>query len=166
MKVKYLTLSALFIALGIVMPFITGQIPQFGSMLLPMHLPILIAGFMLPWQYATLIGFIVPLLRSALFSMPPMFPSAFAMAFELATYALVISIVYRLFNQHNLLNTYITLIAGMIAGRVVWGIVMYLISKISFQIFLASAILNAIPGIILQLLLIPGLIVMLNKYIK
>ena len=50
MKVKYLTLSALFIALGIVMPFITGQIPQFGSMLLPMHLPILIAGFMLPWQ--------------------------------------------------------------------------------------------------------------------
>ena len=161
MKVKYLTLSALFIALGIVMPFITGQIPQFGSMLLPMHLPILIAGFMLPWQYATLIGFIVPLLRSALFSMPPMFPSAFAMAFELATYALVISIVYRLFNKHN-----ITLIAGMIAGRVVWGIVMYLISKISFQIFLASAILNAIPGIILQLLLIPGLIVMLNKYIK
>lgn len=166
MKVKYLTLSALFIALGIVMPFITGQIPQFGSMLLPMHLPILIAGFMLPWQYATLIGFIVPLLRSALFSMPPMFPSAFAMAFELATYALVISIVYRLFNKHNLLNTYITLIVGMIAGRVVWGIVMYLISKISFQIFLASAILNAIPGIILQLLLIPGLIVMLNKYIK
>ena len=166
MKVKYLTLSALFIALGIVMPFITGQIPQFGSMLLPMHLPILIAGFMLPWQYATLIGFIVPLLRSALFSMPPMFPSAFAMAFELATYALVISIVYSLFNKHNLLNTYITLIIGMIAGRVVWGIVMYLISKISFQIFLASAILNAIPGIILQLLLIPGLIVMLNKYIK
>ena len=166
MKVKYLTLSALFIALGIVMPFITGQIPQFGSMLLPMHLPILIAGFMLPWQYATLIGFIVPLLRSALFSMPPMFPSAFAMAFELATYALTISIIYRLFNKHNLLNTYITLIAGMIAGRVVWGIVMYLISKISFQIFLASAILNAIPGIILQLLLIPGLIVMLNKYIK
>ena len=166
MKVKYLTLSALFIALGIVMPFITGQIPQFGSMLLPMHIPILIAGFMLPWQYATLIGFIVPLLRSALFSMPPMFPSAFAMAFELATYALVISIVYLLFNKHNLLNTYITLIAGMIAGRVVWGIVMYLISKISFQIFLASAILNAIPGIILQLLLIPGLIVMLNKYIK
>ena len=166
MKVKYLTLSALFIALGIVMPFITGQIPQFGSMLLPMHLPILIAGFMLPWQYATLIGFIVPLLRSALFSMPPMFPSAFAMAFELATDAVVISIVYRLFNKHNLLNTYITLIAGMIAGRVVWGIVMYLISKISFQIFLASAILNAIPGIILQLLLIPGLIVMLNKYIK
>ena len=101
MKVKYLTLSALFIALGIVMPFITGQIPQFGNMLLPMHLPILIAGFMLPWQYATLIGFIVPLLRSALFSMPPMFPSAFAMAFELATYALVISIVYRLFNKHN-----------------------------------------------------------------
>ena len=88
------------------------------------------------------------------------------MAFELATYALVISIVYRLFNKHNLLNTYITLTAGMIAGRVVWGIVMYLISKISFQIFLASAILNAIPGIILQLLLIPGLIVMLNKYIK
>lgn len=166
MKTKYLTLSALFIALGIVMPFITGQIPQFGNMLLPMHLPVLIAGFMLPWQYATIIGFIIPLLRSVLFSMPPMFPSAVAMAFELATYGLVISYIYKCFAKHDLKNTYITLIIGMIAGRVVWGIVMFIIMKINFQVFLYSAIINAIPGIIIQLLFIPALVTLLNKYIK
>ena len=94
MKVKELTLSGVFLLLGLVLPFVTGQIPQFGSMLLPMHLPAMFAGLCLPLSYAALLGFMLPLLRSLLFSMPPMYPTALAMAIELMAYAVVINLVY------------------------------------------------------------------------
>ena len=81
-----LALAGLFIALGLVLPFFTGQIPSLGSKLLPMHIPVLLAGFVCGWPYGLAIGFIVPLLRSVLFGMPPMYPTAVAMAFELAVY--------------------------------------------------------------------------------
>ena len=84
-----ITLSAMFIAIGIVLPFFTGQIRQIGSMLLPMHLPVFLCGLICGWQYGAAAGFILPLLRSFLFGMPPMYPMAAAMSFELATYGLV-----------------------------------------------------------------------------
>lgn len=166
MTIKNLTISALFIALGIILPFFTAQIPQLGNMLLPMHIPVLLAGMILPLPYASLVGFVIPLLRSALFSMPPMFPSAFAMAFELTTYALVINLIYNHFKNKDIKTIYVSLIGSMLAGRIVWGIVMYIITKISFNAFLASAFINAIPGIILQFILIPLLILSLNKFIN
>ena len=94
-SVTKLTLSAVFLALGIVLPFLTGQIPTVGSMLLPMHIPVLICGFVCGWQWGLLVGFVLPLMRSALFSMPPMMPTAAAMAFELAVYGAVTGILYQ-----------------------------------------------------------------------
>ena len=85
-SVQNLTLAALFLAAGLVLPFLTGQIPQIGSMLLPMHLPVLLCGLVCGWQYGALIGFVLPLLRFALFGMPPIFPTGIAMCFELAAY--------------------------------------------------------------------------------
>ena len=93
-SLKNLTLTAFFIALGIVLPFLTGQIPRFGSMLLPMHIPVFLCGLICGWPYGLAVGFILPLLRSLLFSMPPMYPVAIAMAFELATYGFVAGILY------------------------------------------------------------------------
>ena len=79
-RVLRLTYSALYLAIALVLPFLTGQIPQIGSMLCPMHIPALLCGFVCGWPWGLAVGFIAPLLRSALFGMPTMFPAAVAMA--------------------------------------------------------------------------------------
>ncbi|MBO4413432.1 MAG: ECF transporter S component, partial [Clostridia bacterium] len=75
-RILRLTLTAMFLALGLVLPFLTGQIPQIGSMLLPMHIPVFLCALICGWQYATPMAFILPILRSLIFSMPPMYPTA------------------------------------------------------------------------------------------
>ena len=167
METKKLTLAAMFLALAFVMPFLTGQIPQIGSMLCPMHLPVLLCGFFCgaPWGLA--VGFIAPLLRSVTLGMPPMFPTAFCMAFELATYGFVAGLLYNKLPKKKM-NVYLSLISAMIIGRIVWGIVMlgcmgFDISKFGFSAFLAGAVLNAVPGIVIQILLIPVVVITLGK---
>ena len=64
--IRALVLAAMFLALGIVLPFFTGQIPQIGSMLLPMHLPVLVCGLICGWQYGTVVGFVLPLMRMSM----------------------------------------------------------------------------------------------------
>ena len=114
---KKLTLSAMFIAVGMVLPFLTGQIQQIGNMLLPMHLPVILCGLICGWQYGALVGFILPFLRSVTFGMPPLFPTAIAMAFELATYGLVIGFIYGRSHWQCLISLYRSLIAAMISGE-------------------------------------------------
>ncbi len=167
-KTVNLVLAALFLALGIVLPFLTAQIPSIGSMLLPMHIPVLICGYVCGWQYGLAVGFIVPLLRSMLFGMPPLY-TAIAMAFELAVYGLVTGLLYYKLKKGTA-SIYISLIGAMIAGRIVWGIVRFLMtglglfeSGFTFTAFLAGAVTGAIPGIIIQILLIPVLIMALRK---
>ncbi len=163
---KQMITAAFFLALGLVLPFITGQIPQFGAMLLPMHIPVLLCGFICGPQYGMLVGFITPLLRYMLFGMPPM-PTALSMAFELAAYGCVTGILYRkIKNQKS--RIYISLIAAMMIGRVVVAVANVIIYGVggatyTWQMFLAGAVLNAIPGIILQLVLIPILMFTLEK---
>lgn len=99
-KTQNLVLAALFLALGIVLPFLTAQIPSIGSMLLPMHIPVLICGYVCGWQYGLLVGLVVPLLRSVLFGMPPML-AAIPMAFELAVYGLATGLLYRLLKKNT-----------------------------------------------------------------
>lgn len=166
-SIKQLALGGLFIALGIVLPFITGQIPQIGNMLLPMHLPVLLCGLICGYKYGLVVGFVLPFLRFVLFGMPPLFPTGIAMGFELAAYGAIIGIVYEKTN-HRL---YLSLILAMISGRIVWGIAQLFLLGASgtiftWQLFIAGAFLNAIPGIILQFLLIPGLVFILNKNTK
>lgn len=165
--IKNLVLAALFMALGIVLPFFTGQIPQIGNMLLPMHIPVLLCGFICGWQYGLAVGFVTPLLRSMIFGMPVMMPSAIGMAFELAAYGFVTGFLYRKLPKKNY-TVYVSLLGAMIIGRIVWGIVSVVLygiqgNSFSVQIFLSGALLNAIPGIILQIILIPAIMIALNK---
>ena len=167
-RLKKLTLSAMFLAIGLVLPFFTGQIPQIGSMLLPMHIPALLCGLICGWQHGLVVGFIMPLLRSLLFGMPGMYPTAIAMAFELAAYGGVIGLMYTYSRWHCIIALYRCMIVSMICGRVVWGIAEVVLLGIggkafTWQMFVAGAILNAIPGIILQLVLIPAIMVALNR---
>ncbi len=166
-SIKKIVLSGLFLALGLLMPFLTGQIPTIGSMLLPMHIPVLLVGFVCGWPYGLAIGFITPLLRSQLFGMPPMFPTAIAMAFELAVYGFVTGLFYKLLPKKNVF-IYVTLVISMICGRIVWGIVSLVIygfgdKPFTWQIFTAGAVMNAIPGIILQIVVIPIIIIALKR---
>lgn len=155
-KIIEITLSALFLAIGIVLPFITGQIQQIGNMLLPMHLPVLLCGMIVGWKYGILIGFVLPILRSALFSMPPMFPTAISMAFELATYGFVSGYLYKKFHSKGVVSIYFALLMAMLAGRIIWGIVsMILLDNFTWQLFISSAFIQALPGIVLQLIIIP-----------
>ena len=93
MTVRKTVLAALFLAIGLILPFITMQIPAVGKMLCPMHIPVLLCGYILGGPYGLIVGFITPLLRSVTFGMPVMLPNAICMAFELATYGLVSGIL-------------------------------------------------------------------------
>ena len=158
-SLKNLVLSAMFLAIGIVLPFFIGQIPAIGKMLLPMHIPVLLCGLICGWQWGLGVGFVLPLLRSLLFGFPVMYPNAIGMAFELAVYGLVIGYLYA----HSK-----WLIPAMIAGRLVWGAAMIVLmglggSAFTWQLFLGGALLNALPGIALQLILIPAVMVLLDR---
>lgn len=163
-----LVLSAMFLAIGIVLPFLTGQIQTFGNMMLPMHIPVMLCGLVCGWQYGLTIGAILPLMRSALFGMPVMYPSAIGMAFELATYGFVIGLLFQKARWKCIKSLYRCLLISMISGRVVWGIVQCILLGLgddgfTLSMLLSSAVINAIPGIILQLLLIPTVMLMLGK---
>ena len=113
--VKKVTLSAMFMVIGIVLPFLTGQIRQIGTMLLPMHLPVFLCGLICGWQYGAVVGFVLPLLRSMIFGMPQMYPMALAMAFELATYGFVAGLLYGKSRWKCIRALYRALILAMVA---------------------------------------------------
>lgn len=159
--------SGVFIALGIVLPFLTGQIQSIGNKLLPMHLPVLLCGFICGAPYGFAVGLIIPILRSFLFGMPPMFPVAVSMAFELCVYGLVTGFLYKKLPKKNSM-IYVSLIAAMLIGRVVAGLVNVILYGVqgnaySFQLFAAGMFINAIPGMILQLILVPVLVMVFKK---
>lgn len=164
---KKLVTSSLLLAVALVLPFLTGQIPEIGNMLLPMHLPVLLAGYVVGGPYAMIIGFTAPLLRSMLWGMPVLFPRAVAMAFELAAYGLVSGLVYSA-SRKNTKSVFVSLAVAMVAGRVVWGAVsavLYGIAGKSFTLalFFTEAFANAVIGIAIQLVLIPLTVSALKK---
>ncbi len=167
-RILNLVLSAMFLALCIVLPFLTGQIKEIGNMLLPMHIPVMLCGLICGWQYGAVVGAVAPLMRSALFGMPVMFPNAFAMAFELATYGFVIGYLFSHAKWKCIKSLYRCMLIAMISGRVVWGIVQMCIlgfgeGGLTLTMFITSSFLNAIPGIILQVVLIPAVMLALGK---
>ena len=174
--IRKLVLSAMFMAIGLVLPFITGQIQQIGNMLLPMHIPVLLCGLICGWQYGAIVGFILPLLRYVLFGMPPIFPTGVSMTFELAAYGAVIGLIMQRLSRKNtvgdgknyVLNLYLALIGAMLAGRIIWGLVRFILAQATMQpftleMFMAGAFLTAVPGIIVQLILIPGIMAALKR---
>lgn len=163
-----MTLSALFLAIGLLLPFLTAQIQQIGQMLSPMHIPVLLCGLICGWKYGLAVGLVLPILRSFLFGMPALFPQAVAMAFELGAYGLISGLVYSKVPRQGIGAVFEALIIAMIGGRIVYGIVMACImaalhQPYSFQMFLTMAFINGIPGIILHLLLIPLIMGVLNS---
>jgi len=167
-EIKNLTLAAMFVAIGLVLPFATGQVPQIGGMLLPMHIPVFLCGLICGWKYGGIVGLVLPVTRSLIFGSPPLIPIAVAMTFELAVYGLVVGLVYGLSRWKCVLALYRAMAIAMVTGRIVWGIAMIVILGIgggafSWGAFMAGAFVNAVPGIVLQLVLIPAIMVVLGR---
>lgn len=158
----------MFFAIGLVLPFFTGQIKEIGSMLLPMHLPVMLCGLICSWRYGMLLGASLPIARSLIFGMPVFYPHALSMAVECAVYGLVIGLVFDLLKRKNIISVYISLISAMIVGRIVKGVFTALLlgftgKAYTFAAFISANILNSIPGIILQIILIPSIMLVLYK---
>ena len=164
---KKMILSAVFLALGMVLPLFTGQIKEIGDSLLPMHIPVMLCGLLCGWQYGGFIGLVLPFLRSVTFGMPPIYPQAVWMALELCAYGLVIGLVYCAFKKKNVLSVYISLVSAMLVGRVVWGIAKAVLLGVAGKPFTLTAFwvggfADALLGIVLQLILIPSIVMIVN----
>lgn len=165
--VRRLVFAAVCLALCMVLPFLTGQIPEIGSALSPMHIPVLLCGFLCGPRYALAVGAMAPLLRYLLFKMPPIYPTGIAMCFELAVYGLVSGLLYKALPKKTG-SIYLALIAAMLAGRFVWGAVRAVISGVggaefTWQLFWAGAFAKAVPGIVLHIVLIPLVVMALRR---
>lgn len=164
-----LVLTAVLLAVGLVLPFLTGQIPEIGGMLLPLHLPALLCGFVCGWPWGLALGFILPLLRSLLFGMPPLMPTAVCMAFEMAAYGAAAGLLYKRLGGETPAALYASLIGAMLIGRLVWGLASYLIYSLfaehvfTLAAFWLGGFANAWPGMVLQLILIPAILLALRK---
>lgn len=157
----------MLLSIGIVLPFLTLQIKEIGDSLLPMHIPVMMCGLLCGPYYGLLIGVILPLLRSMLFSMPPLYPNAVWMAAELATYGFTIGFIHNRFTSYSLKSIYISLVTSMISGRVIWGITKAVLLGLGGKAFTAEAFIvggfvDALPGIVLQLILIPSVMSGIN----
>ncbi len=162
---KQMVITALLIATGIVLPFAFHSIPNAGSIFLPMHIPILICGIVCGWKYGLICGALTPFLASIITGMPPMAYLPI-MLLELSVYGLVTGIIFKVFQSKNLiLNIYVALLGAMILGRITYGImnaVYFRVGAYSFKVWIASAFVTSLPGIIIQIIFIPTIILALN----
>ncbi len=166
-RIRELTIAAACLALSMVLPFLTGQIPTYGQMLSPMHIPVLLCGFLTSWPLAALVGLIAPALRFALFGMPPLMPTGVSMMLELAVYGAAASILYRAYPKKPAF-LYLALICAMLLGRVAWGAVRLALAGLAgtaftWQMFIAGAVLGSLPGIIAQILIVPPVALAVRK---
>lgn len=166
LELKKVIVASLFVAIGLILPFVTGGNRELGNALSPMHIPVLIAGLVLGYKYGFIVGLVTPPLRFLLFGMPPLFPIGLAMMFELAAYGLFIGLFYKLLAKKDV-NIMISLVLAMLVGRGVWGLAAWLFYPLagfnfSLKIFLTTAFVTGLPAIAIQLILIPILIIKLR----
>lgn len=167
-----LILTAILLALGIVLPFLTGQIPAFGKAISPLHIPAFICGLTCGPVWGAALGFILPLLRYALFGMPQLM-SAIPMAFELAVYGLVCGLAYpalrkAIGRKGNLAPMLVALVIAMLAGRIVGGAVTAVVMGLSGKSYTFSAMIAAYftgtaVGALIHLVLVPAIVAALEK---
>ena len=165
-KITKIVFAAMFLALAYVLPFINLWSPEIGNVLLPMHLPVMLCGYVCGGPWGLIVGLTAPLLRSLTIGMPVLFPRAIAMAFELGAYGFFTGTLYKYLPKKKP-SIYISLLLSMIIGRVIWGLAQFSMlgfntEKFGLSFFLTESVANAIPGIILQILLIPVIVTLID----
>ncbi len=164
----HLTRGALFLALGLVLPFFTGQVPQIGQMLLPMHIPVFLCAFICGPRMGAAVAVVLPLLRTALFGVPLLYPDALAIAGEMAAYALVTGLLYRRSQPYGLWGTLGSMLPAMVAGRVIRAALQLVLlgfagKSAAFGALLAGITAAGLPGVVLQLVAIPAVMLVVER---
>ncbi|MGI6168794.1 MAG: ECF transporter S component [Christensenellales bacterium] len=161
----YLTTAAILLAMAVLLPMFFHMFGA-GNQFLPMHIPALLAGFMLPAPYAVLCGALMPALSSMLTGMPVVFPMLPLMVVELAVYALCASIFYRKLGW----NVYLALLGAMGVGRIAAGVMSYLLVGLFAAQFpavgiayIGQIIVTGVIGIVIQIVVLPPLVLLLKK---
>lgn len=168
MKMSYakkIVICAACIALCVVLPMAFHSIPNAGQVILPMHIPVLLCGLMCPWPYGFACGLLGPLLSTVTTGMPPaaMLPS---MMVECAVYGMIAGIMMRFVRTKKAwLDLYISMVTAMVAGRVVAGLAKAWILTPGTAPFawVTTSLVSGIPGIVIQLILLPLLIAALTQ---
>ncbi|MBQ8313186.1 MAG: ECF transporter S component [Clostridia bacterium] len=161
---------AVLLALGMVLPFLTGQIPTIGQAISPLHIPAFIAGLTCGWGWGMALGLVLPILRSFVFGMPPLVAVAIPMAFELAAYAIVCGVLYPLLRgrMKRLPAMLAALIIAMVAGRIVGGAAKAIVmgitgSGFTFSMFISSYFVTTAVGALIHLIVVPVVVLALEK---
>lgn len=172
-KLMKMVIAALMIALGLVLPLFLGGVEVLGQSISPMHIPALICGLTCGPLFGAVAGFIMPLLRSAIFGMPPFPVVSLPMAFELAAYGALAGLLYPLCVkmlklQNRIPAMYAALVAAMVGGRLVGGaakaIVMGAQGKgYTFEAFIGAYFVATAVGAVIHLIIVPAITVALEK---
>lgn len=168
--VKRIVIAGLLLAIGVIIPYIFHSTGIPGTVFLPMHITVLLGGFLLPPSLAFFLGVLTPLLNSLISGMPVFFPMALIMMVELGFYGLITSLLYRRMKVPSV----VTLIISMIVGRIMAGVMVFLLAILfSGELapafldpvaFIVTAVTTGLPGIIIQLILIPTLVYSIMRY--
>ena len=163
--VKKSILTAVCIALCVVLPQAFHAIPNAGSVYLPMHIPVLLCGLICGAPYGLLCGLAGPALSHLFTGMPPigMLPS---MLVECAVYGFAAGAMMKIKTKRLYPDLYLSLVVAMIAGRIVSGIAKALIfsaGSYSMAAWVTGSFVTSLPGIVIQLALIPTIVFALEK---
>lgn len=166
-KTSYLIMALVCLAISVVLPMLTDQVPRFGQGLRPMHIPVLIAGFACGPVIGFFVGLAAPMLSLLIHGAPSLIQAGFAMSLELATYGLIAGLLYSQLPRKTG-NIYVSLITAMIVGRIVWGASMIVLSSrdglnFTYQMFITYAFIDAMPAILFHIVLIPAVVIALEK---
>lgn len=163
-KVKKTVYGALFLALGVLLPTVFHITGINGKMFLPMHYTVFLAGLFLGRRYGAVIGVLTPLLASLMTGVPVLFPTGVLRMAELATYGACSGCLYQSRKQ----NIYVALVLSMLLGRLVYGLCYWLLGLVvpqvtfALQAFLVSMFITALPGIAIQMILLPPVLRLLR----
>ncbi|MBE5040486.1 ECF transporter S component [Ructibacterium gallinarum] len=168
MKVKKLTFTALFAAAGVLLPqifhFIGGAAA--GGVFLPMHFPVLLAGLLLgPWAGAA-VGFLCPVLSCLMTGMPAAAKLPF-MIIELLGYGIMAGLTSKIWRW----NLYFCLLSAMAAGRLLNAVALEICGQllhlnVPAAVSVWTAVLTGIPGIVVQIVLIPFIVAVFRKAVS
>lgn len=167
-EIRSIVYAAVCLALAMVLPLLTGNIPSIGKQFAPMHFPVLLCGFIAGPLWGGIVGGIAPLLRNLLFSVPQLYPDALRMVFELATYGVAAGLFYRYLPKKPL-GIYTSLVCSQFFGRLAWGIAQYLFSVFDKQnsfyleMVVTQTVSSSLYGLVIQLLLLPPIVIAMQR---
>ena len=167
-EIRSIVYAAVCLALCMVLPLLTGNIPEIGRQFAPMHFPVLLCGFIAGPVWGCVVGVIAPLMRHLMFGAPALYPDAVRMMVELGVYGLAAGLFYRYLPKKPF-GIYVSLLSAQFFGRLAWGIAAYFISLFDkdnpffIEMVMTATVTGSLIGIAIQLLLIPPIVYAMQR---